>query len=76
MLLLDVKSSKPESSTKQANHMLKIVRNLLLSLVALLVIGLIAVWAPDRPVEDLKARWAQQPSQFVAIDGMSVHLRD
>ena len=56
--------------------MLKIVRNLLLSLVALLVIGVIAVWAPDRPVEDLKARWAQQPSQFVAIDGMSVHLRD
>ena len=56
--------------------MLKIARNLLLSLVALLVIGLIAVWAPDRPVEDLTARWAPQPSQFVAIDGMSVHLRD
>ena len=34
------------------------------------------MWAPDRPVEDLTARWAQQPSQFLAIDGMSVHLRD
>jgi pimeloyl-ACP methyl ester carboxylesterase len=27
-------------------------------------------------VEELTARWAPQPSQFVDIDGMSVHLRD
>ena len=67
---------KPESSTKQAIRMLKIVRNLLLSLVALLVIGVVAVWAPDRPVEELTARWAPQPSQFVVINGMNVHLRD
>jgi len=72
----DDQPDKPKSSIQQAIRMLKIVRNLLLSLVALLVIGVVAVWAPDRPVEDLKARWAQQPSQFVAIDGMSVHLRD
>jgi hypothetical protein len=72
----DDHQDKPETSTQQANHMFKIVRNLLLSLVALLVIGVIAVWAPDRPVEELTARWAPQPSQFVAIDGMSVHLRD
>ena len=38
--------------------MLKIIRNLLLSLVALLVIGVVSVWAPDRPVEELTARWA------------------
>jgi pimeloyl-ACP methyl ester carboxylesterase len=31
---------------------------------------------PDRPVEELTARWAQPPSQFVQIAGMSVHLRD
>jgi len=33
-------------------------------------------WAPDRSVESLAARWAQAPSQFVAMDGMRVHLRD
>lgn len=31
---------------------------------------------PDRPVEELKARWAPAPSQFVPIAGMQVHLRD
>lgn len=33
-------------------------------------------WAPDVSVEVLKARWAPPPSQFLAIDGMQVHLRD
>ena len=31
---------------------------------------------PDRPVDQLAARWAQPPSQFVSIAGMDVHLRD
>ncbi len=56
--------------------MLKTIRNLLIFIVALLVISVIAVWAPDRPVEELTSRWAPPPSQFVAVDGMSVHLRD
>jgi len=39
--------------------------------------GLVAYhWAPDRPVSALAARWAPPPSQFVAIDGLQVHLRD
>jgi len=33
-------------------------------------------WAPDRPRSELEARWAAPPSQFVRIDGVSVHLRD
>lgn len=33
-------------------------------------------WVPDVSVEVLKARWAPPPSQFLAIDGMQVHLRD
>ena len=33
-------------------------------------------WAPDRPLDELTARWAPPPSQFVDLDGMSVHLRD
>ena len=32
--------------------------------------------APDRPVEILKKRWAQAPSQFLTIAGMDIHLRD
>ena len=46
--------------------MLKIIRNLLLSLVALVVIGVVSVWAPDRPVEELTPRWA---GAFVAGGG-------
>jgi pimeloyl-ACP methyl ester carboxylesterase len=45
-----------------------------LVLLAVLVIG--SVWAPDRPVETLKAKWAQPPSTFVPIAGLSVHVRD
>ena len=40
------------------------------------LVGLVLTWAPDKPVSELKARWAQAPSQFVAVAGMQVHLRD
>jgi pimeloyl-ACP methyl ester carboxylesterase len=33
-------------------------------------------WAPDRSVDELSARWAPPPSEFVRIGGMRVHLRD
>ena len=33
-------------------------------------------WAPDVPVAQLKGRWAGPPSQFIALDGMDVHVRD
>jgi pimeloyl-ACP methyl ester carboxylesterase len=55
------------------------LRSLLFFLAALLVlaaVALVATWAPDQPVEALKPRWAQPPSQFITIDGMQVHLRD
>lgn len=52
----------------------------LLSLVLLIFLALAFAiawnWAPDRAVADLKPRWALPPSQFMAIDGMLVHLRD
>ncbi|MFI5245397.1 MAG: alpha/beta fold hydrolase [Gemmatimonadales bacterium] len=35
-----------------------------------------AVWAPDKPVAALAARWAQPPSQFITLGGMDVHVRD
>ena len=41
-----------------------------------LVAGVVAVWAPDKSLDELKPRWAQPPSRFIAVDGVSVHLRD
>ena len=41
-----------------------------------ILVGLFLTWAPDRPVDELKARWAQAPSQFITVQGMQVHVRD
>jgi pimeloyl-ACP methyl ester carboxylesterase len=38
--------------------------------------GVVATWAPDQPVEQLKSRWAGPPSRFLGVDGLQVHLRD
>jgi len=38
--------------------------------------GLVATWAPDKPVSELTARWAQPPSKFIEVQGQQVHLRD
>ena len=48
----------------------------LAALTLLVVVFVAATWAPDRPVESLKARWAPPPSTFVSVQGMNVHLRD
>jgi pimeloyl-ACP methyl ester carboxylesterase len=49
----------------------------LLGAVALLIAGYLALnWAPDRPVAELTARWAQPPSTFIDVAGMRVHVRD
>lgn len=56
-----------------------IYRTLLLLLAGLVFFffaGLVAVWAPDKPVDVLASRWAGAPSQFLAVDGLMVHLRD
>ncbi len=56
-----------------------IFRLLVVLLVAGLVFavaGVIATWAPDKSVEQLSVRWAQAPSQFLAVNGMQVHVRD
>ena len=49
---------------------------LLAGLVFFAIAGLVATWAPDKTVEELKRRWAPPPSQFLEIDGLRVHLRD
>lgn len=39
-------------------------------------LGLGLLRAPDRPAESLVARWAPPPSEFIAVHGQVVHLRD
>jgi pimeloyl-ACP methyl ester carboxylesterase len=33
-------------------------------------------WEPDRQLGELVARWAPEPSRFIELDGMQVHIRD
>lgn len=57
-------------------RLMKVLRGLVL-MFSLFLVGFIALnWAPDLPLDELKARWAPAPSTFVSIDGMQVHLRD
>jgi pimeloyl-ACP methyl ester carboxylesterase len=48
----------------------------LFTLVLLAVSFVAANWAPERSVEQLRARWAPPPSTFLDVAGMKVHLRD
>lgn len=44
---------------------------------ALLLAGAVAwSWEPDRQLGELVARWAPEPSRFIELDGMQVHIRD
>jgi len=45
-------------------------------LAVVILVFVVATWAPDRPVDALKPRWAQPPSTFVSVNGMNVHVRD
>lgn len=48
-----------------------------LSALVLVIAVFVAInWAPDRPLSELQARWAQPPSAFIEVQGMHVHLRD
>jgi pimeloyl-ACP methyl ester carboxylesterase len=54
-------------------------RSLLLVLAGMVffaVLGIALTWAPDIPVDALKARWAQPPSTFIEVNGLQVHMRD
>jgi pimeloyl-ACP methyl ester carboxylesterase len=56
-----------------------VARSLLLVLFGALffaVVGVFSTWAPDQPVEELKARWATAPSRFIEVNAQQVHLRD
>ncbi len=55
---------------------LKVILWIVLLLFSVAVIFMALNWVPDRSVDDLKARWAPPPSQFIEVAGMQVHLRD
>ena len=59
---------------------MKMVMTIAAALVIVLVLAVGAfvalTWAPELRVDDLKARWAPPPSQFVDVAGMQVHVRD
>ncbi len=56
--------------------LLKLVLVVLVLVVVFAGVFVAATWAPEKPVEELKARWAKPPSTFVDLDGMKVHVRD
>lgn len=59
--------------------MKRVLKGMLILIAAVAVIataGIAVTWAPDRGLDELRARWAPPPSQFITVDGMSVHLRD
>lgn len=55
---------------------LRILAYILLAFALLVGVFITWSWAPDLPVESLKARWATPPSQFIGVDGLQVHVRD
>lgn len=57
-------------------HATKIIVWLLLLMAGALGAAFIAWRVPDQPVSALQAKWAPPPSQFIAVRGMQLHLRD
>jgi len=55
---------------------LKVTVGILLLLAGALGAAFIAWRVPDQPVSALQAKWAPPPSQFIAVRGMQLHLRD
>jgi pimeloyl-ACP methyl ester carboxylesterase len=56
--------------------LLRVLGVVLLACAIFVMAGILATWAPDRSVQQLSARWAPAPSQFLPVLGMQVHLRD
>ncbi|MBL8643042.1 MAG: alpha/beta hydrolase [Rhodospirillaceae bacterium] len=58
------------------------MKKALLGLLGVIVVGLLAAWGSARlglwhtPLAELKARYAQVPSEFIIIDNVPLHVRD
>lgn len=51
------------------------VRYILLSLLLLLAAGLIAIYHPEQPLSDFKAKYEYPDSRYVEVNGVNVHYR-
>jgi pimeloyl-ACP methyl ester carboxylesterase len=56
--------------------LLRVLGVVLIAIFVFIVAGVVATWAPDRTVAQLSPRWAVEPSQFLEVQGMRVHVRD
>ncbi|WKK67543.1 alpha/beta fold hydrolase [Lutimonas zeaxanthinifaciens] len=54
----------------------KIIKALLLFIGIMIIVVSLFFGHKDIPLEELKSKYAQAPSQFVDIEGMQVHFRD
>jgi hypothetical protein len=54
----------------------KVVKFVLISLFALVILVSLFFGNHDKSAEELKSQYAPAPSAFVAIEGMNVHYRD
>ncbi|TGM58494.1 alpha/beta fold hydrolase [Leptospira adleri] len=59
---------------------MKLIKRILLgifaSLLSAILLLIVFTWESDKTVEELQTRWAQQPSVFIEVNGLKVHLRD
>lgn len=55
--------------------MMKILKYILIGLIALVIIVVVKDWKSDIPVEDLIEKYGYEDSQFLELDGMNVHYR-
>jgi pimeloyl-ACP methyl ester carboxylesterase len=54
----------------------KVAITTVLFVAAVAATAIAVVWAPDRSVAELSARWAPPPSTFVRVGAHTLHLRD
>jgi len=63
----------------QEQEPMKIMRKILFYLFAILFLAItlatVSFYQKDKPIEELKAKYAKYPSRFIRIDGMDVHYR-
>lgn len=53
-----------------------IIGGMLITIAILTVLYVAMNWAPERTVEELRARWGSPPSVFLNVAGVKLHLRD
>ncbi|MFZ6656332.1 alpha/beta fold hydrolase [Undibacterium sp. TJN19] len=57
-------------------RILLIILATVMLLISLTCFAIVLTWAPDKPLAELIPIWAPAPSQFIAVKGLPVHMRD